>query len=464
MTPARPAERGAHHQAVLDRYQAERRLPSLAVGVLDAGGLVWAGDAGEPVDPDTQFRIGSITKTVTAVLVLQCRDEGLLSLDDPLGRFLPGAGYAEVTLRQLLAHVGGLQSEPVGPWWERSPGGSVEELLAAHDGSGAVAEPGAFHHYSNLGYGLLGEVVAQVRGTSWRSLVVDRVVEPLGMTRTSVLPEGAVAQGWSVDHLRGTLTPEPAHDTGAMAPAGQLWSTIGDLATFARFLVRGDDEVLAATTLREMRQPVDPALEYGLGVRLVPWSDGVLWGHTGSMPGFQATCLVDPLSGVGVVALTNATTGFSGPELALQLLGRHTPGPTRPWVPTPPGSVPAWAEELLGTWFWGNSAYEARWSGGVLELRDLARGAVVAEQFAEEARPAGEAAGGTAEAARGSAEAARLVGVAGYHRGECCTSYGGWAGGRPPRVRDLRLHPHALPGGNPMSPRRLYRTVAARRS
>ena len=70
-----------------------------------------------------------------------------------------------------------------------------------------------------------------------------------------------------------------------------------------------------------MRQPVPPAIDYGLGVRLLPYADGVLAGHTGSMPGFQSAAFADPLNHVGVVALTNATTGFSGTELALALLG-----------------------------------------------------------------------------------------------------------------------------------------------
>ena len=142
------------------------------------------------------------------------------------------------------------------------------------------------------------------------------------MTRTSYLPEEPYARGLSVHHLANTLTPEPLQDTGAMAPAGQLWSTVEDLATFAAFLSFGNPTVLADQTLTEMREAVPPALDYGLGVRLLPYADGVLSGHTGSMPGFQATLFVDPLAHVGVVALTNATTGFSGSELALALLGR----------------------------------------------------------------------------------------------------------------------------------------------
>jgi hypothetical protein len=118
-------------------------------------------------------------------------------------------------------------------------------------------------------------------------------------------------------------------------------------------------------------------------------------GHTGSMPGFQAAIFADPMNHVGVVALTNATTGFSGTELALALLSGHTPGAMPPWVPTT--RVPEWAGELLGYWHWGHSAYEVRWHNDRLEWRDLARGAV-AEQF--------ELAGD------------RIVGTAGYHQGE----------------------------------------------
>ncbi len=388
-------DRSSHFQAVLDRYQAERRLPSIVAGVLDGPELAWSGTAGAEADTDTQYRIGSITKTITAVLVMQCRDDGLLALDDPIGRHVPETGYASATVRSLLAHVSGMQSEPVGPWWERSPGAPVDELLAANDGSGAVFGPGEYYHYSNLGYALLGEAVARLRGRSWFSLVEERVLVPLEMTRTSYLPQSPYAPGHSVHHLEGTLTDEPLHDTGSMAPAGQLWSTVEDVAQLAAFVSSGSPEVLADRTLAEMRQPVAPAVDYGLGLRMLPYAEGVFAGHTGSMPGYQATFFADPLNHVGMVALTNATTGFSGPELALGLFRGRTPGPMKPWVPTV--EVPAWARELLGYWYWGNSAYEVRWNDERLEWRDLARSAV-AEQF-----------GLTGD---------RIVGLAGYHHGE----------------------------------------------
>jgi CubicO group peptidase (beta-lactamase class C family) len=388
-------ERSGHFQAVIDRYQADRRLPSIVAGVLDGPELAWSGTSGAETHTDTQYRIGSITKTMTAILVLQCRDEGLLDLDDPIGRHLPESGYAATTVRSLLAHVSGMQSEPVGPWWERSPGVSSEALLAANDGSRAVFGPGEYFHYSNLGYGLLGEVVARLRGVDWATAVRDRLLEPLGLVRTSYLPEAPYADGFSVHHLEGTLTREPLHDTAAMAAAGQLWSTVEDLASFAAFLALGNPHVLADETLAQMRRPVGPAVDYGLGIRLVPYADGVLLGHTGSMPGFQAALFTDPLNGVGVVALTNATTGFSGPELAQALLDAHTPGKVDPWRPS--AQVPGWARELLGHWYWGNSAYEVRWHNERLEWRDLARNAV-AEQF--------DLAGDL------------ILGTAGYHHGE----------------------------------------------
>ena len=145
-----------------------------------------------------------------------------------------------------------------------------------------------------------------------------------------------------------------------------------------------------------MRQPVPPALDYGLGIRLLPYADGVLAGHTGSMPGFQSTVFADPLSNDrGGRAHQRDHRLLRSRAGALALLGDHTPGAMAPWVPT--AEVPAWARELLGYWHWGNSAYEVRWNDERLEWRDLARGAV-AEQF-------------------GMREG-RVVGLAGYHHGE----------------------------------------------
>ncbi|HEU4567584.1 MAG TPA: serine hydrolase domain-containing protein, partial [Marmoricola sp.] len=189
------ADRTSARQAVVASAQRRGRLPSLVAGVLEGGTLAWTGSAGAATGPDVQYRIGSITKTMTAVLVLQCVHDGLAGLDDPVGRFVPETGYSEATLRALLSHGSGMQSEPVGPWWERSPGVDVAALLAANDGTAAVAAPGEFFHYSNLGFALLGEAVARIRDASWWQLVQRRLLEPMQLRRTSYHPQPPHAQG-----------------------------------------------------------------------------------------------------------------------------------------------------------------------------------------------------------------------------------------------------------------------------
>ncbi|MGI8523017.1 MAG: serine hydrolase domain-containing protein [Nocardioides sp.] len=386
-----------HWQRRIESWQSHGRLPSVVAGVLREGEPAWVGSAGEvPGDPaDVQYRIGSITKTFVAVAVLQCRDEGLLGLDDRLARFVPESGYADSTLQSLLAHTSGMQSEPVGSWWERSPGVELTTLMERNDGSGAVAGAGDYFHYSNLGFALLGEVVARVRGASWWEVVQQRLLAPLGLERTSYDAVAPHAQGHSVDHFRGTLTREPHQDTGAMAPAGQLWSTVTDLARWARFLAEGHPDVLGLGSMREMATPVPPADDYGLGLRVLRPGGRTLVGHTGGMPGFLASIFVDPATRDGFVVLTNATTGFDADTHPLALLCDEPVAASAPWVPTE--QMPTEVAAMPGLWFWGNTAVEARWHNGTLELHDLALH-LRAEVF--ELRDG------------------RLVGVDGYHRGE----------------------------------------------
>ncbi len=391
-------------QAALASAQVAGRLPSIVAAILIDGRIVWSGAAGDTGGVETQYRIGSITKTLTAVLVMQCRDDGLLGLDDPLGKFVPESGYHGSTVRELLSHTSGMQAEPVGPWWERSPGVAMDALIAANDGTGQVLEPSSAFHYSNLGFALLGEVVARLRGGDWWSLVRARLLDPLDMARTSYEPEGEHAEGRSVDHFAGTLHDEPHEDSRAMAPAGQLWSTIGDLANWLRFLADGHPEVLARDTLLEMARAAAPAQDYGLGLRLLRSPMSMLVGHTGSMPGFLATAFIDQETRDGVVALTNATTGVSTDRLALDLLAGADPAdaPTHTWTPTV--DVPERVAELLGLWFWGNSALEIRWNQGMLEVRTLAP-PELSDRFV--------------------VTPDRIVGVEGYHLGETLVAHRG---------------------------------------
>jgi CubicO group peptidase (beta-lactamase class C family) len=387
--------------------QSRGRLPTVVAGVVRDGEPAWFGSYGADAVPghdplDVQYRIGSITKTMTAVLVLQLVREGRIGLDDPSSAVLGDVGYADRTLRTLLAHSAGLQSEPAGSWWERSAGLSFDELVAANDGSGAVFTPHERFHYSNLGYALLGEVAARLLGTSWWDAVSERVLAPLGMTRTTYLPTGAAAQGRSVHPYEGTLVDEPATDTGAMAPAGQVWATITDLATYAAFLGRGHPDVLPVEELDRAYAPqsgsADAGVGYahGLGFQLFPGGSGTLAGHTGSMPGFLATCLVDRPRRTGGVVLTNATTGWSPVQVVLRLLEEleHCePTLPEPWLPST-GAPPELAG-VPGVWHWGNTPFVFAMEGAELVVR---REGEVAHRFA--------------------VVDGRVVGRSGYHAGE----------------------------------------------
>jgi CubicO group peptidase (beta-lactamase class C family) len=160
-------ETGRRVNEIAARAQSAGRVPSLALAVVrDRALLHFAGVGEQPrPDPEIQYRLGSITKTMTATVVMQLRDEGFFALDDLLYRHLPGTPVGGITMRQLLGHVSGLQREPDGTWWERSTGGDVDQLLAELAFDKLAGPPFRTYHYSNLAYGLLGAVLQRVTGS-----------------------------------------------------------------------------------------------------------------------------------------------------------------------------------------------------------------------------------------------------------------------------------------------------------
>jgi CubicO group peptidase (beta-lactamase class C family) len=357
------------------RVQREGRAPSLVAGVVRDGGLAWSAGRGAVDEPhtDVQYRLGSISKTVTAVVVMRLRDEGLLHLDDPLEAHLPGTPFGDRTIGQLLSHLAGAAAESPGGWWERTPGGSLDDLRLADEH--VVLGAARRFHYSNLGFGLLGELVARLRGSSWYDAVRAEVLDPLGMTRTTPRPESAAAEGRAVHPWADVVLPEPEHDAGVMAAAGQLWASLADLAAFAAFLIGDTGDVLAAATLDEMTVPagVDPSAPgwsaYGLGVQVLRMDGRTLVGHGGSMPGFLAGVFVDRDEATGAVSLANTTSGLE--PLVFGLLSDLRAAEPRivdAWTPSP-SPVPL---ESLGVWFWGPAPSVLRAvAGGLLHLGPL---------------------------------------------------------------------------------------------
>ncbi len=348
--------------------QAECRAPSLVAAVVRGEDLVWTGARGK-VDgriptADTQYRIGSITKTMVAVLVMRLRDEGKLDLNDPLDKHLPGTSFGGVTIAQLLSHTGGLTSESPGQWWERAEGNDWEALRASLSENALRHRSGARFHYSNVGYGVLGELVARLRGTTWLDALSTEILAPLGMTRTSPSPQAPAALGWAVHPFADVLLNEPTPDAVAMAPAGQIWSTANDLARWVRFIGGDTDGVLHPDTVAEMRAPahVDDndmwTNGYGLGFEALRHGGRRLSGHSGSMPGFLANVLVDARTGTGALILTNSTAGVGIVGLSIDLINlveEYEPALPQEWEPLTEADPDLLA--LTGLWHWGPTPY-----------------------------------------------------------------------------------------------------------
>lgn len=371
----------------IDRYvterQVESRIPGLLVGVARRGRLVWSSGVGvsdvargTALTRDTQFAIGSITKTFTATLIMALRDEGKLDLDDRLTDFVPETKHATLTLRRMLAHASGLQREPVGDVWDTLQHPDTAHLLKGLEEADQVLPPRLRWHYSNLAYSVLGEVVARVDGRSWGKALRKRILEPLEMKRTMLMPEGEAAVGYFTEPFTDSIQVQPVSDLKALAPAGALWSTLEDLMRWADFLAQGDDMVLADDTLAEMAQVqimADPrawSLAWGLGLELFRCGDRVLVGHTGGMPGFLTAVVIERESRTGTVVLANAIGDFDPGDVACHItttvLDRDPPSQPA-WRPGPP--VAADLVPLVGRWWSEGTPFEFFVRNGQLHAR-----------------------------------------------------------------------------------------------
>jgi CubicO group peptidase (beta-lactamase class C family) len=369
-----PETLAAELERLVRREQRNQRLPSIAAAVLRDGETVWETAVGQDATPDTQYRLGSITKTFTAAAIMQLRDAGKLDLEDRLDKHVDAAAHAP-TLRRLLSHTSGLQRETHDDAWLKARFADVPELLETLGEAEQVLPPGARFHYSNLAFALLGIVVERVSGTPYAQYVQEKLFTPLGLTRTSFDSQEPAATGYVVlPYVEGAWEQAPVQ-TGAWIAAGQLWGTVRDLCTWAAFLASPDESVLSRASVEEMRtvQTIDEHLRwssgYGLGLSLQRDGDRILAGHGGSMPGFIAGVYVSPVDKVGVAVLTNSSSAGLI-ELSKRLVSATVdrwPVPPEPWTvqdPPPDDVVP-----LLGIWFMEAEPVTLRWKDGKLDAR-----------------------------------------------------------------------------------------------
>jgi len=331
--------------AAVASHAATDQAPAVVVGVVADGSLIAVfghGEttlgSGEAPDADTAFRIASMTKSFTAATLLSLRDAGVLSLEDPVRQWLPHlvtSGPSEpLTLRHLLSMSAGFPTDD--PWGDRQQAMAIEQLDdLMRAGFTRVYPPGTEFEYSNLGYALLGRVVAMAAGSDYAEAVRERILQPLGLTATGFAPEDLargtrVATGYVPRGDPPELVAEPAVGYGAFAPMGGLFSTVRDLATWVGGFLSAEGESgirdghpLSAFSRREMGQThrlagatyhdsSDSASMtvsgYGFGLVEDRISQlGRVVSHSGGYPGFGSHMRWHPGSGVGIIGLSNRT-------------------------------------------------------------------------------------------------------------------------------------------------------------
>jgi CubicO group peptidase (beta-lactamase class C family) len=381
--------------AVLAAAVRDAEVPGLAWGIVVDGALVHQGaagvrdvESGAPAEPDTVFRIASMTKSFTAAAVLKLRDAGKLRLDDPVSRFLPElrgtapTGDApEITVRDLLAHSAGLPED--NPWGDRQLDVSDERLGAwLRAGIPRSNAPGVAYEYSNAGFALLGRVVARASGMRYRDFVDARLLAPLGMRSTRWEPSGVAAGKLAKGYRRAgeRWVEEPPLGDGAFAPMGGLWASVPDLARWIAFHLDAwpprdapDRGPLRRSSAREMQQlarfggldvdreaPGAPiaatASGYGYGLGVVHRCDlGYVVGHAGGLPGWGSRMRWLPEHGVGIVVLANRTyaTTVLDARVWRALAALRRTGGLSPRTPAPAAALLAARDgivRLLGAW------------------------------------------------------------------------------------------------------------------
>jgi len=300
-------------------------------------------EAHRAVRPETVFRIASISKTMTAVAVMQLRDEGRLHLDEPVNAYLkaftvePPASGPAVNVRHLLTHTSGIGELPrVGAllsrrqWGVGPPGTGPADLGAVYGGRFRTEVPaGSKWAYANHAFAVLSQVVEDVAGEPFAAYMRDRVHVPLGMESTSYLRNDRVQAQLAMGSqwLLGRLRPVRDYDLTFLG-AGSVMSSAADMARYAEWLLTAGataPTVLAADTLREMMSPqfsVHPGFPgMGLTFWLAHLGGHRTVGHDGNVPGFGSSLLVAPDDRVGVVVLTNTATFVGAHVLATEVLG-----------------------------------------------------------------------------------------------------------------------------------------------
>jgi CubicO group peptidase (beta-lactamase class C family) len=304
-------------RALLRRLAEGLRAPGLSLTVAAGGKIVWSVSCGyadlkarRPVTAHTRFRIGSVSKTLTAAALAKYAERGSVDLDAPVDRYVdfPSHGGA-ITLRRLAGHLAGIrhyesQAEAV----NRRHFASAAAALALFAGDPLVAEPGTRFSYSSYGYDVIGAALERVSARDFASLMRAAVLTPAHMRETTLTtaPRAARATFYELEDSGGVHVAPPI-DLSDRLPAGGFLSTADDLARFGVALTDGTlvGKETAAMMFRSQRTIAGEETGYGLGFELHPSPFGLLVGHTGAVAGGTAALVIHVQSGTVLALTTN---------------------------------------------------------------------------------------------------------------------------------------------------------------
>jgi CubicO group peptidase (beta-lactamase class C family) len=364
------------------------QIPGISVGIVRDQDLLWSKGYGvgnreskRAVDNDTLYSICSISKLFTAIGVMQLRDAGALRLRDAVGDHLDWFDIEQVhqdrgpvTIEGLMTHSSGLPRESDFPYWigPEFPFPSREQMIDRLALQETLYPSHEYFQYSNLGWSLAGEIVAERSGEDYDDYIQSNILDPLKLTNTRThFPEELhgeeLAIGYTGMHRDLKRDPVKPFFTRGITAAAGFTSSVNDLARFAswqfRLLEHGGDEVLDANTLREMHRVhwVDPDWEttWGLGFNVRRANDTTYVSHGGGCPGYITSFMMVPDQKIAAVVLTNAGDGPAS-GMAVNIL--NTIGPALKKATNPPED-----ETPDFSMYEGN--YESRPWGGEVAVR-----------------------------------------------------------------------------------------------
>ena len=375
--------------SLITAEQERTRTPGLQVAIALDGKVIYSRgfgvadiETGRPVTPQTLFRVGSVTKMVSAAAVTELAVEGKLDLNAPISRYvteLEGRKVGAVTTHQLLTHTAGWLDNAVP--YGRMGEGALGEVMREVNDTLFFTGPGRVLSYSNPGFSMVGYVAERAGGARFGALVDERILRKFGMPFASFRPMEVMTRDFSQGHVGQTgnagVIVRPFTENTAQWAAGFLMASAQDMSRFTIALMDGGmldgHRVLSAETVRRMTtgDPVIPGdtsgARYAYGLMVGTQANTRVWQHGGAINGFDANVTMFPDKRLSVVVLDNrGGAPMSGITMlvAREVAGLILPTPAEPSAPRAPTAAERAA--LVGTYVQGRTRVELALQGDTL--------------------------------------------------------------------------------------------------